>query len=381
MVKTMSNTWTELNLDTLSDNIASIKAIVSPGSQIILVVKADAYGHGMVPVAECASRCGVGWFVVTQVDEAVKLRQSLADAEILIMGRVSSQAVDTVMAHRLIPVVVDEEHGKELAAAAEGAAQALRCHVKIDTGMGRLGIPWQLAAEVTEKLAGEDNLQVTGICTHFASSSSPDSSHADLQAQRFSDVIATCTANGFTIPFKHVANSGAFLRKSELDYDGVRSGILPYGYRPESRYGKSAQIAEKHHRQIDTKPFLHWKTRVIHLKDLPSGSPVGYDSTYTTATRTRIAILDVGYADGYRRQLSNKGTVLLGGRRVPVAGVVSMNFLAVDLGPDADVSVGDEAVLIGTQGNESLWADELADLCGTISYDMLTGIRTSEPLN
>ena len=213
----MKNTWLELDLGTLRDNIAQMSAALSADTKIILVVKSDAYGHGMIPVARCAAEGGVTWFAVTQVAEAVRLRETFADAGIVIMGRIAPEDVSAVIEHRLTPVIVDKDHGQSLAAAAGAISQVVRCHVKIDTGMGRLGIPWESAPDIVAPLAGEKGLEITGICSHFSSSSNPDASYTKVQASRFSDVIAKCEEKGLTIPFKHVANSGALLRGSELE--------------------------------------------------------------------------------------------------------------------------------------------------------------------
>jgi alanine racemase len=245
----------------------------------------------------------------------------------------------------------------------------LRCHAKVDTGMGRLGFAWEEAAAALARLVREGGLRVEGLCTHFASGGrAGPGSFAEEQARRFRAVAEQCAARGLAIPFRHIANSAAFLARPDWDLDGVRLGIVAYGY--GNRQDRRA---------VRTRPFLQWKTRVVQVRRVPAGSPVGYSSTHVTPAATQLAVIDVGYSDGYARLLSNKGCVLVGGRRAPVVGRVTMNFTTVDVGPDATVRDGDEAVLIGTQGGASVWADELARQAQTIPYEILTGIR-SRPL-
>jgi alanine racemase len=235
--------------------------------------------------------------------------------------------------------------------------------------MGRIGFAWETAAAQLAGLVAGGKLEVRGLCTHFASADSRDRSFADEQFSRFERVLAACAEQGITDCFRHASNSGGLLQDAAWELDGVRPGILLYGYGPRLSTPRTGTIV--------TRPFLQWKTRVVHVKRVPAGFRVSYDSTYVTEHETCIATLDVGYADGYPRLLSNRGVVLVGGRRVPVAGRVTMNLTTVDVGPEARVAAGDEAVLLGTQGGEAIWADELADRARTISYEILTNIRAS----
>jgi alanine racemase len=240
----------------------------------------------------------------------------------------------------------------------------LRCHAKIDTGMGRLGFPWFEASTQIPPLVGLPGIDLCGACTHFASSDVEDPSFMEKQARRFRHVIEACETAGVALPFKHVSNSGALLRNPALDMQGVRPGIVLYGY----EQGNTP-------RGIVTRPFLQWKTRVLQVKGVPAGFTVSYGSTYVADQPTRIATIDVGYADGFSRLLSNRGSVLIRGRRFPVAGRVTMSLVSVDVGNDMAITPGDEVVLLGTQGDEGIWADEIAQQCGTISYEILTSIR------
>jgi len=363
-----SNTWIELDLGILQRNLRALRDALPGETQIIFVVKANAYGHGMLPAAKQAWSDGVKWFAVAHIDEAVELRAALPGAEIIIVGAMDSAAVETAIAGKLTPMIVSDDHAKALAAAASAARKTLRCHAKIDTGMGRLGFAWEEAPRLLSALAKRGGLDISGICTHFASSGSPKRTFVDIQAVRFCKTVTACQDAGLNIPFRHVANSGAILGGTDCDFDGVRPGILLYGYGPRLEPG----------RQVPAQPFLQWKTRLVQVKKVASGFPVSYDSTHVTLRPTHIGTLDVGYADGYSRLLSNKGFVLVEGQRKPIAGRVTMNLTAVDLGPTTNAKPGDEAVLLGQQGNAAIGADEIADWRGTISYEVLTNIHTTD---
>ena len=382
----MSKTWIELNLGILRENILGLKTALSAGAEIIFVVKSNAYGHGMIPVARRAWECGVKWFGVVHLDEALELRELLPDAEIIIMGAIEPADVPVVLEKNLITVIVSEKHASSLlsfdlsdeaSAKADATGRSIRCHAKIDTGMGRLGFAWEEAAGTLTRLAGETRLDIQGICTHFACAGDQGSDFADVQADRFYKVVRTCRERGLSIPFKHMSNSDAILRNAAWDMEGVRAGILLYGYgQGASGTDHGPRTTDK--RDIKTRPFLQWKTRVLQVKRVPAGFPVSYDSTYVTTRETCMATINVGYADGYSRLLSNRGFVLIGNRRRAVIGRVTMNFVTVDLGPVTDVREGDEATLLGVQGSESIWADEMAKWRETISYEVLANIRTDD---
>lgn len=362
-----SNAWLELDYDVLCRNVTAMKAVLSPSTEIILVVKANAYGHGLTAVATKAFGCGVRWFLVARMDEAVALRAELPDATILLLGAVWARDIPVILARRIIPVIVCEDQAKELAAGARAAGVTVPCHFKIDTGMGRFGLPWEQASEILARLQREGGFDIQGISMHFSSAGKAGDDFPGIQAERFKEVVVGCRKRGLEGLFTHVANSAAFVGHPEWDREGVRVGILAYGYggsRIDSR--------------VHTLPFLQWKTRVLQVRKVPAGFPVGYLSTYVTPDPTWLATIDVGYSDGLSRLMSNKGYVLIGGRRAKVVGRVTMNFTTVDIGPEGGMRVGDEVVLIGTQGDESLWADELSRWCQTIPYEILTSIR-SEP--
>ncbi len=372
----MSNSWIELDLGILRTNLRDLKSAIKSSTEIIFVVKSNAYGHGIVPVSQCAWECGVKWFAVANINEALILREIMPDAGIIIVGVMDQTAVAQAIGNNIVPFIISEKHATDLAATAAALKAIIRCHAKIDTGMGRLGFPWEEAPALLPKLARLPGLDICGFCTHFASANNQDRSYAHKQAERFNTVIRLCEEKGLSVPFKHISNSGAVLCNRAWNMDGIRPGILLYGY------GKQYSAIGIHNSalndcvEIQTKPFLQWKTRIVQIRKVPAGFAVSYDSTYTTSKETRIGVIDVGYADGYSRKLSNLGFVIAGGQRCPVVGRITMNLTMIDLGMASTTSEGDEVVLIGSQGSASVWADEIAHWCETIPYEILTGIRT-----
>lgn len=364
-IKSHRNAWVELDLDLLGQNLKAARKALPASANLIMVVKANAYGHGMTTVARQAVASGVNWFFVGSMDEAVTLRAALPDANILISGSVWPADVPEIVRLRILPVLVSEEQARELAGKVRSAGLTLSCHFEIDTGMGRLGLPWERAVEQLAVIRGLGGLDVCGISMHFASATDSPDLFVREQANRFRRVVDGCAALGIRPLFKHVSNSAAFSSCPELDMEGVRLGIILYGY--GERYNGM---------RIHVEPTLQWKTRVVQVRQVPAGFPVSYHSTYVTPEPTCLATIDAGYADGIPRLMSNKGYVLVGGRRARIVGRVTMKLTMVDLGLGSRVQPGDEVVLIGRQGDASLWADEVARWCDTIPYEILTNIRS-----
>ncbi len=359
----MRMSWVEVDLGTLKRNIAELRRVLRRDTAILFVVKDRAYGHGLAPVARAAAESGVEWFGVVFAEEARKVREAAPKSDILVLGVTMPDEVPLLLENRATAVVVDLEHGRALADAAARAGGVLPVHLKLDTGMGRLGVLWEQAPEVFRTLDNLPSLRIAGVCTHLASVELRKPSSGGLQLQRFFEVAGALDQLAGRRLFKHVSSSRAILYHEEWDLDAVRPGILLYGYGT----GES-------HMRFRTRPWLQWKAVVVQVKDVPAQYPIGYYGTYVTPAPTRIAVVGAGYADGYHRALSNKGFVLIRGRRCPVIGRVSMNWITVDLGPNGPGERGDEAVLIGEQEGCSIWADELAKLARTIPYELLTSI-------
>jgi len=288
------HTWVELDLAQLQANLAALRNVLKNNTKVIFVVKANAYGHGLVPVAQTAWAAGVRWFAVAHIDEVAALRRELPEANILVLGVLQADAAAAAAELRAIPVLVSHRQATALAGVLPAGA-TLECHVKVDTGMGRLGFAWQTAAnELAEILKHHPALRLTGLCTHFASANPVARFHgdgtqveifADTQLDRFRHVLTGLTHRDIHIPFHHVSNSGGVLCDAAWELEGVRVGILLYGYgRPVPAEEEGTPHPQGRH--VPTRPFLQWRTRVIQVKQVPAGFPVSYDSTYITGAPT-----------------------------------------------------------------------------------------------
>ena len=356
--------WVEVDLNRLRGNATAIRAALR-GADLIAVVKADAYGHGLAAAAGALAGAGVRRFAVAYVAEAAAVRAAAPDAElILVLGAAQAADVPRMLRDRIVPVVVSSAHAQELSAAAAAAGGRLPVHLKLDTGMGRLGfvVPAELdQAAAAARLPG---LDVAGVCTHFAMvEPERKPTAAKGQAEKFRQALPVLESAAGRRLFRHMSSSRAALLLPDCDQDAVRMGISLYGYGAADRDKRFATV-----------PVLQWKSRVMQVKTVPAGFAVGYYASYKTTAPTDLATISCGYTDGYQRHLGNKGHVLIGGKRRPVVGRVSMNWISADLGPASGVQAGDEVVLIGAQGGEQIWADELAKHCNTIAYEILTGI-------
>ena len=364
-----NGSWVEVDLGRLRGNAAAIQAALGAAG-LIAVVKADAYGHGLEPAATALARAGVSRFAVAYVAEAEAVRRAVPGAElILVLGAAAPAEGLRMLQGGITPVVVSAEHGRALSAAAQAAGGRLDVHIKLDTGMGRLGFVCPDETGQAAAVCRLPGLTVQGVCTHFAMvmpSKKFEAAHA--QAGKFRQALPVLEAAAGRRLFRHMSSSSAALHLPECDQDSVRVGIALYGY--------GAALRNK---RFTTAPVLQWKTRVLQVKTVPAGFAVGYFSSYHTPGPTDLATISCGYTDGYQRHLGNKGQVLIGGKRRPVVGRVSMNWISADLGPDSGVKAGDEVVLIGEQGGEQIWADELARHCSTIPYEILTGISRQIP--
>ena len=351
-------THAEINLTAIRRNAETIKA--STGKQLIAVVKADAYGHGVVPVVE-ALREVADLFAVATVAEGVALRQAgLRDPMLVLFSTLPEQAVH-IVAHGLTPTISDWEFADRLNAV---APKIVNVHVNINTGMNRSGIRWTEAAQFLNRLKTLHRLNVAGVFTHLATADETDKHFVFLQLKRFASVLEKVSTNS---ELRHAANSAAALTIPEAHFDAVRPGLSLYG------------ICSASERPIQLEPALTWKARVGWIGSLSEGEGVSYGLKYKAPRETRVAMVQVGYGDGYPRALSDVGEVLIGGARRPIIGSVCMDVTVVRLESTDHVSVGDEVVLIGKQGDAEITVDELAHRAGTISYEILTQIGARVP--
>ncbi|MBI3994732.1 MAG: alanine racemase [Nitrospirae bacterium] len=362
-------TIAEINLAAFRQNLRLVRQRIGPHRALLAVVKANAYGHGIVPISKTAISENVQGLGVAFVEEGIQLRRSGIAQPILVMAGFLPEEIEGLLEHRLTPVVSHPDQIEGLRQALEKTSGSIGVHLKIDTGMGRLGMSDNDLVPLIEQARRVKSIEIIGLMSHLADDDLTDGRPAEDQIDRFVKAQKTIAALGLTIPFLHMANSAAILSLERAWFNMVRPGIMLYGYPPPSRPGDA----------IPVKPVMTLKTRIIHLKRVPAGTPVSYGRTYTTRRESLIAVLPIGYADGYSRAWSNRGEVLIGGRRVPVVGRVCMDMTMVDVTEVPAVGFGDEAVLIGSQGEETLSADELARKLGTIPYEILCAVSNRVP--
>lgn len=359
--------WAQIDLGAFAHNVRHAVKMAGP-ARVMAVVKANGYGHGSVQVANTALASGASRLAVARAGEGAVLRQAGITAPILIFGSLAPGEIAEVLALDLTPAVFDLEQAAEVSAAANRRHEPAGVHLKVDTGMGRLGFSPDKMEDILRavRLPG---LRLEGIFTHFATADGPDWPYAVRQLERFQNVVQMLEKAGFAGFTRHAANSAALINLPEARLDMVRPGIMLYGYHPAGRPDHS----------IDLRPALSLQALVAQVKAVPAGFRIGYGSTYVTPEPTTVATLPVGYADGYSRHLSSLGEVLIHGLRAPVLGRVCMDMLMVDVGHIPGVKRYDTAVLYGEQGLDAVWADEVAERIGTISYEVLCAVGTRVP--
>lgn len=368
-------TWAEVSLATLRQNFRVVQAHVGSNVAICAVVKADGYGHGATECALALEAEGSPWLGVTDAAEGRALRSAGIWTRILLMTGIWRGEEDSIVAHNLTPTVWESWHVERLEKAARKQQIVLPVHLKVDTGMNRLGTSLAALPELCDRLAACEHLRVEGVSTHFASAEVLDAEDAPRQMKRFEEALAILSEKGLHPPLVHMGNSAAVSARPETWKTMVRPGILLYGYSlPTERGGHTTNDST-----LPLRPVLTWKTRILTVKDVAAGEAVGYMGTYVTKQRSRIAVLPVGYADGYPRLLSNRARVIVRGEYAPVVGRVSMDLTMVDVGHIPGVTVGDEVILIGSSAEKSVDAVELARLCESVPYEILCGISQRVP--
>jgi alanine racemase len=372
MPNAKAHSWAEIRLADIAYNIAQLRRCIGDDTLFMAVVKADGYGHGAYRVAQTAIDAGARWLGVAIAEEGVELRDKGIDAPILVLGGIMPYEAEEVVASGLCQTVFTLDVAKALSDASAKQGKNADVHIKVDTGMGRVGVrPGIELEQLIEGLLKLPGINITGMFTHFAESDACDKAFTGGQISLFRQAVNQAESMGVGPLILHAANSAAIMDYSDARFNMVRGGISIYGYYPSNEIDNP--------QKIDLKPALSWKARVVYVKDVPAGTPISYGRTFTTQRPSKIATISAGYADGYRRQLSNKGCVLIRGSRAPVIGRVCMDQFMVDVTDIPGVAAGDEVVLIGGQGNETITADELAELCDTISYEILTSIGPRVP--
>jgi alanine racemase len=322
-----------------------------------------------VDSAHALARQGVARFAVASLDEGIALRQAAPSASIVVLGALFEQQIFDLVAHRLTPVVSDRHILPALAQAVRSQPTPYPIHLKFDTGMGRLGFSPEELLSLLDNPILRNPIQVEGIMTHLADADGTDSGFTERQLGLFRAMLEQIRQRGLTLPLMHAANSAAIVRFPDAHFSLVRPGIMLYGYHT---LPPSVPVP-------DLQPVLSLRTTIVQLRTMPRGGTVSYNATFVAKRPTRIAVLPIGYADGYSRRLSNRGWVLIQGRRAPIVGLVCMDMIMVDVTDFAQLQVGETVTLIGRQGEESIWADEVADWIGTIPYEVLCGIGSRVP--
>ena len=358
-------TVAEVSLSALRHNCRRVRELCGPDVAVMAVVKADAYGHGAVPAARAFLDAGAQALGVSSVAEAVELRRAGLAGALLVLGGAFPGEEETVVAHDLAVALWDADQARALAGAARAAGRQVAVHLKVDTGMTRLGLDLADVSSFAALVRGLGELGVEGVFSHFASADAVETAAARAQTGRFVGAVETLVAAGLRPPEVHLANSAAVLAAPEARFTMVRPGIMLYGYAPAPHLAPRAAV----------RPAMRLRTRVAQVRRVPPGTPVGYAGTFVTTRPSTIATLPVGYADGYHRLASNRARVAVRGQRVPVAGRVCMDHTMLDVTDLPGVCTGDPAVLFGG----TIGADELAAWCDTIAYEILTSVARRVP--
>ncbi|MBU3179692.1 alanine racemase [Clostridium psychrophilum] len=370
MFRHLRPVWAEIDLDKLAHNMREIRRL-SKSKDIIAVVKADAYGHGAVDVAPVLLENGADMLAVAIQSEAVELRRSGIECPIMILGFTPPDLIDNLLKYDIEQTVCSYKFASELSEMAVKENKIAKIHIALDTGMGRIGyIPNDESAKEVYNISKLPNINIVGMFCHFSTADEKDKTYTYEQIRKYDDFYEKLKAKKVYIKMRHIANSAAIIDMPETHYEAVRPGIIIYGYYPSDEVNKE---------KIDLKPVMTLKTNVVHIKTLPPGEYVSYGRKYQTHRESIIATLPIGYADGYTRYLFEKGKVILKGEFAPVIGKICMDQCMIDVTEINGVKVGDEVILIGEDGDKKFTADTIANLIGTISYEVVCMIGKRVP--
>jgi len=355
----LRHTFCEIDLDAIRYNVGMMRACLAPGVDFLAVVKANGYGHGAVPVARAALEAGAAMLAVAIPEEGIELRSAGITAPILVLGGAETEASEEIVKHDLTQVVFDEERVRALAAAGQRLGRAAKVHLKLDTGMCRIGVRTAQEVENLVRLIDDlDGIELTGCFTHMATADEDAREGTLAQIARFEELTAAIAKVHPGKITRHAANTASIFRYPQAHFDMVRGGIALYGYPPHPEVKR-------------LKPAMRWVSRAVYVKTIEPGERVSYGGLFEAKAPTRVMTVPVGYADGYRRGLTGKGCVLVRGRRAAILGRVCMDQIMVDVTDIPDAQAGDEVVLLGAQGEEMIDADEMAAWIGTISYEVI----------
>ncbi|MBE6772239.1 MAG: alanine racemase [Ruminococcaceae bacterium] len=350
-----------IDLTAIKENFDALKSLVTPETKVMAVMKADAYGHGAVRVAKTLES-KADYFAVADIEEALELRENGIENPVLILSYTSLYQYEILINNNLIPTIYSLEDASRLSAVAVKLGKKCVVHIAVDTGMNRVGfVDSPESADIIEKISCLPNIEVEGIFTHFACADSKDKTSALTQKERFDTFIRLLESKGVDIPLKHCCNSAATI-DFDSHYNMVRIGISLYGLYP------SDEVMEE---RVALKPAMEVISHIIHIKDVEAGVGIGYGHTYVTSEKRKIATVCIGYADGFSRAFSNKGYVLIRGKKAPVIGRVCMDQIMVDITDIDGVNVGDYVVIMGENGSETITAEQLGEMCGSFNYEII----------
>lgn len=362
MKKLLGPTWTEVNLDAIAQNVRNIKKLIGEKKELMAVVKGNGYGHGILEVSSVVLKNGASRLAVARLEEGIFLRKANVTVPILVLGLTLEQQAELLVSYNITPTVSEYRTIEKLSESAFKEDKKVKVHLKVDTGMGRIGISPNHVLNFIKKVKVLKNVEIEGIFTHFSVADEKDKTYTEAQFKKFMEVLTVLEKEGIRFPVKHVGNSATLLDLPHMWLDLVRPGISAYGLYPSTEVQKTVKLIPAH----------SFKTRIVFLKELPAGEDISYGRIYTTSRkRTKVASLPVGYADGYNRLLSNQGEVLVRGRRFPIIGRVCMDQCMVDVTNLPQVKIGDEVVLWGRQGQEEITVEEIAEKIGTINYEIV----------
>jgi len=359
-----SPTFAEIDLNAFSHNLKQVRLKVGKDRKIISIIKADAYGHGAVEIAKRSSVSGADMLGVSTVGEGIELREAEIESPILLLGGCSKGDAEYIVSYNLKSIIYSFDAVLNLSKEAERQGKIADVHIKVDTGMGRIGIQSDEVMGFVKKVSSFKNIKIEGILTHFATAYEVDKEFTERQIKIFKGVIEELKKSGFLFSFMHASNSAAIVNYPDSYFNTVRPGIILYGSIPFDFPVEDFLI----------KPVMSWKTSIVHLHNTPEKTGISYGRRFITKRNSIIATIPVGYADGYSRSLSNKVQVIIKGRRVNQIGTICMDMCMIDVTDLPDVKVGDDVVLLGRQGDEEIKVEELASIAGTISYEIFCSI-------
>lgn len=370
MEKIMRPVWAEINLDTIATNTKNIKKLVGD-KELIAIVKADCYGHGAVDVVPTLLENGASRLAVAMLTEAIELRENNINAPIVILGYTPLYLGEELINYDIEQTVYDLDYAKELSKIALSFNKKAKIHIAIDTGMGRIGfLPGDDTVKTINEVYNLEGLEVIGIYSHFSTSDEKDKTYANEQLFKFKKVMADLETLGIEIPLKHISNSGAIIDMPETYLNGVRPGIILYGYYPSKEVSND---------NLSVKPALTLKAKVAHVKELHKDMYISYGKTFKTNKKTIVATLPIGYGDGYPRALSENAKVIVNGKFASILGRICMDQCMIDVTDIANVKTGDEVIILGEEGDLKFNADDMAEALGTINYEILCRIKSRIP--